>query len=64
MIQTEYLEEGRRIRHWSDENLMIRQLETGALYEDAVDNVPCRFTYEETDIPIPSPEPEPEPLNL
>lgn len=58
MIQTAYLEEGRRIRHWSDENLIIRQLETGVLYEDAVDNVPCRFTYEETDIPIEVPENE------
>lgn len=27
---------------------MIRQIETGAIYEDAVDVLPCRYTYEET----------------
>lgn len=38
------------IRHYSDEGKKIRQLETGVLYDEAVDVVPCRFTYEETDI--------------
>lgn len=42
-----------RVRHYSDEDMMIRQIETGTLYEDAVDNRPCRYTYEETDAPIP-----------
>ena len=28
---------------------MIRQVETGATYLEAVDVVPCEFTYEETD---------------
>ena len=28
---------------------MIRQVETGAIYSEAVDIVPCEFTYEETD---------------
>ena len=41
-----------RIRHYSDIDMMIRQVETGNLYEDAVDIIPCRYTYEETDIPI------------
>lgn len=41
-----------RVRHYSDVGMMIRQQPTGILYEDAVDVVPCRFTYEETDIPI------------
>lgn len=50
MIQTEMIED--RIRHFSDQNMMIRQVETDTLYEDAVDILPCRFTYEETDIPI------------
>ena len=38
------------IRHYSDEGKKIRQIETGILYDDAVDVMPCRFTYEETDI--------------
>lgn len=40
------------IRHYSDENFMIRQVETGCEYQDAIDVYPCGFTYEETDIPI------------
>lgn len=59
-IQTEMVEE--RIRHYSDRNMHIRQVETGILYEDAVDVLPCRYTYEETDIPIETEEPE-EPNN-
>lgn len=52
MIREELVENNERIRHYSDENLKIRQIETGILYEDAVDNVPCKYTYEETDEPI------------
>ena len=33
--------------------MMIRQIETGILYEDAVDQAPCKYIYEETDEPIP-----------
>jgi hypothetical protein len=51
MIRTEQLDDG-RIRHYSDRDMLIRQVETGALYEDAADVQPCRFTYEETDLPI------------
>lgn len=56
MIIEEYVENGERIRHYSDQNVLIRQLETGELYEDAVDVLPCRYTYEETDQPIPEPD--------
>lgn len=42
-----------RVHHYSDDGMMIRQIETGILYEDAVDNAPCKYTYEETDTPIP-----------
>ena len=28
---------------------MIRQVETGAIYSETVDVVPCEFTYEEID---------------
>jgi len=52
MIIEKYLSET-RVRHYSDSGFMIRQVETGIVYEDAVDLVPCRYTYEETDIPIP-----------
>ena len=48
----------RRVHHYSDAGMMIRQIETGHLYEDAVDRAPCRWTYEETDVPIPEPETE------
>jgi len=55
MVKDEYIENGQRIRHWSDSGLKIRQNETGAVYDDAVDVVPCRYTYTETDEPV---EPE------
>ena len=56
MIQTEMI--GERILHYSDQNMKIRQVETGKLYEDAIDVMPCPYTYEETDIPIPVDEEE------
>lgn len=40
------------VRHWSDANVKIRQIETGTLWNDAVDILPCAYTYEETDEPI------------
>lgn len=60
MIIVELVDDETRERRYSDQNVMIRQIETGALYEDAVDVIPCKYTYEETDVPI-DPEPEPEP---
>ena len=51
MIKTEDL--GNCIRHYSDSGMMIRQVDTGELYNDAVDVIPCAYTYEETDTPIP-----------
>lgn len=50
MIVTETIDD--RIRHYSDRGMKIRQVETGKLYEDAVDIVPCPYTYVETDEPI------------
>ena len=32
MLKSELLEEGTRIRHWSDEGFYIRQIETDILY--------------------------------
>ena len=56
MIQTEiygHWKDGTAlIRTWSDLDMMIRQVETGILYEEAIDVEPVRYTYEETDVPI------------
>ena len=41
-----------RIKHFSDGGYMLRKIETGELYEDVLDYIPCIYTYEETDIPI------------
>lgn len=60
MIVEEYLDDNTRVRHYSDSYLKIRQVETGIVYDDAEDNVPCRYTYEETDEPIESQPLEPQ----
>ncbi len=57
MIVTKTLADG-RILHYSDAGMMLRQIETGNLYEDAADIQPLRYSYEETDIPIPDHEEE------
>ena len=52
MIIVELVDNDTRERRYSDKNVMIRQVETGILYEDAVDVIPCKYTYEESDVPI------------
>ena len=52
MIIIEQIENGERERRYSDKNMKLRQIETGNIYEDAVDVIPCKYAYEETDIPI------------
>jgi hypothetical protein len=37
------------IKHESDSGKMIRQIETGREYASAVDVIPCKYTYEETE---------------
>ena len=49
MIVTEYLNDGALVRHYSDKNLLLLQKETGTKYAEAVDVVPCKYTYTETD---------------
>lgn len=39
-------------RSYSDENFMIKQNETGDLYDEAIDVENAPYTYTETDIPI------------
>lgn len=43
------------IAHKSDNKKYIRQVETGREYVTAVDVIPCRYTYEETERDIPEP---------
>ena len=52
MIKTEIVDNGKRIRHYSDSGMRILQNETGVVYADAVDVMPCKYTYTETDEPI------------
>lgn len=37
------------VRHYSDKGVKLKQVETGIVYDEAVDLIPCEFTYEETD---------------
>ena len=48
MIQTEYLNEGTLIKHYSDEGYLLLQNETGVKYSEPIDLVPCQYTYSET----------------
>lgn len=52
-IVTEYYKtrvDGIRLnRTYSDQDLMIRQIETGNVYDDAIDVEGAPYTYEETD---------------
>lgn len=41
------------VKHYSDGGFFIRQKETGIEYAEAVDVIPCRYTYEETDKVVP-----------
>ena len=52
MVIEELIENGRFYHHYSSVGMKIRQVETGLVYDDAVDIVPCPYTYEETDEPI------------
>ena len=49
MIVEEFLRGGKFVRHYSDSGKMILQVETGEEYSDAVDLMPCKYTYTETE---------------
>lgn len=51
MLKYEILDE-KFCRHYSDENKMIRKIGTDEIYSEAVDLMPCKYEYEETDIAI------------
>lgn len=48
MINIEYLNNKTLVKHYSDSNFMLLQIETGIKYAEAIDLVPCKYTYEET----------------
>lgn len=48
MIKSEIISDGTLIRHYSDSGYMIMQNETNNLYPEAIDRIPCRYTYAET----------------
>ena len=56
MLIEEIIEDGKFVKHYSDSRMLIKQLETDMLYGEAIDLIPCKYTYEETDIPIEEPE--------
>jgi hypothetical protein len=57
IISKEFEVKGRvLIKHESDSGKMIRQVETGREYSSAVDVLPCKYTYEETEKGIPKAE--------
>lgn len=65
MIKREYYGRNERLQEdmyktYSDEGFYIRQVETGNIYEEAIDLESHNFTYEETDNPIEKEEEEDE----
>lgn len=50
IVEEQYSED--LVRHYSDKGMMMLQVETGVKYSDAIDVMPCRYTYVETDEPI------------
>lgn len=46
----------RLFRTYSDKEVKVKQSETGAVYDEAVDVESSKYTYTETDIPV---EPKP-----
>ena len=51
MVIEEILNE-RLVKHYSDKGMTILQVETGIEYDEAVDVIPCQYTYEETENPV------------
>ena len=50
MIQTEQIDD--RVHTYSDTGMKILQVETGIVYDDALDVPTSGYTYTETNIPI------------
>ena len=53
MITTEIITIGtRQFQKTISDIYMIRQVETGKVYQEAIDVLPCTYTYEESDEPL------------
>lgn len=63
MIVQEQVEIGVKtfLHTYSDAAVKIEQVETGRIYDDAMDVIPCQYTYVETDQPIEDEQPEDDP---
>lgn len=46
-VDEQRVEHENLVQHKSDENKQIIQLETGRIYDEAIDSYPCRYTYAE-----------------
>ena len=47
--QKEVILGGNKFLHtYSDKGFYIEQIETGSLYDEAYDVIPCKYTYRET----------------
>lgn len=57
MIIQEPIPDTDLVKSYSNAGLMMLQVETGEMYSEAVDVLPLRYTYQETDIPIEPDEP-------
>ena len=53
MIVQEALKGGRLIKSYSDKGMYITQVETGIKYVEAIDSVPLKYTYTESEELIP-----------
>lgn len=62
MIRTKMRED--RVYTYSDAGMKILQVETGIVYEDALDVPESGYTYTETDIPIEDELSDSEALNI
>lgn len=40
------------VKRYSDKGVKLKQVETGVVYDEAIDLIPCQYTYEETNEPI------------
>lgn len=46
-VDEQGIEHENLVQHKSDEGKQIIQLETGRIYDEAIDSYPCRYTYAE-----------------
>lgn len=58
MITQEQIEiNGKEFLHTYSDTYMLKQVETGVLYTEALDLIPCKYTYEESEELLPVEEP-------